>query len=154
MLWLGWGREHAQLTTYGAGFNLAKCYKPYLPHNISITAHHMPLLRTPGQSTDYDVEVLLSPNDNNKNFVKILPECYLALSPLPWLNTFSTFYTILEILWMEDSSPHLQPAPAANLKEFETLKCNEQNHFNYNSLHLKEQLNLSIFITVISTDSM
>ena len=51
---------------------------------------------------------------------------------------------------MEDSSPHLQPAPAAKLKEFETLKCNEQNHFNYNSLHLKEQLNLSIFITVIS----
>ena len=54
---------------------------------------------------------------------------------------------------MEDSSPHLQPAPAAKLKKFETLKCNEQNHFNYNSLHLKEQLNLSIFITVISTDS-
>ena len=33
-----------------------------------------------GQSTDYDVEVLPSRNDNNKNFVKILPECYLALS--------------------------------------------------------------------------
>ena len=53
---------------------------------------------------------------------------------------------------MEDSSPHLQPAPAAKLKEFETLKCNEQNHFNYNSLHFKEQLNLSIFVTVIITD--